>query len=187
MKYLIVGIGNIGEAYENTRHNIGFAVLDKIAEDNNLIFKQERYAYVCKYKFKSRNFVLAKPTTYVNLSGKAIKYWLTKEKIPIEKMMIILDDLSLPFGSIRIREKGGDAGHNGLIDIINVLGHNKFNRLRFGIGNEFDKGKQIEHVLGKWTASEKKALPERLDMMIEAIKSFGTIGIERTMNFYNGK
>ncbi len=187
MKYLIVGIGNIGEEYRNTRHNIGFQALDALAKASNLVFKDNRYGSVCEYKFKARKFILLKPSTYVNLSGKAVNYWLQKEKIPVENMLVIVDDLALPFSKIRIKTKGGDAGHNGLKNICEVLGHSKYNRLRFGIGDEFSKGNQVDYVLGKWSDEEKKVLSERFDLITEAIKSFGSIGIERTMNFYNNK
>lgn len=187
MKYLIVGLGNIGVRYENTRHNIGFKVLDAMAMASDIVFKPARYADIAEYKFKARNFVLVKPTTYMNLSGKAVNYWLKKEKLNIDRMLIIVDDVSLPFGTIRIRQKGSDAGHNGLADIHNTLGHSNYYRLRFGIGDDYAKGGQVNYVLGEWSAEQKKQLPERIDKMIEAIKSFGTVGIERTMNFYNGR
>ncbi len=187
MKYLIVGLGNIGEKYSHTRHNIGFQVIDNLADNNAGVFKQERYANIAIQKFKGRSLILCKPTTYMNLSGKAVNYWLQKEKVPIENLLIIVDDIALPFGTIRIKQKGSDAGHNGLIDIIDILGHNKFNRMRFGIGNNFSKGKQADYVLGEWSDEELKQLPERIDKMSEAVKSFVSIGIERTMNFFNGK
>lgn len=187
VKYLIVGLGNIGDKYSETRHNIGFKILDFIAEKNNLNFEQKRLAYIAESKFKGRKLIYCKPTTYMNLSGKAVNYWLQKEKIPMSNLLIIVDDLALTFGTIRIKKKGSDAGHNGLIDIIKSLGHQNFNRLRFGIGGEFSKGQQVDYVLGKWSAMEKEKLPERLEKMSEAIKSFISIGIDRTMNFYNGQ
>jgi len=187
VKYLIVGLGNIGDEYVNTRHNIGFQVIDNLVKEESLVFKSERYANVAQIKYKGRILVLVKPTTYMNLSGKAVNYWLQKENVPIENLLVIVDDLALPFGSIRIKKKGSDAGHNGLIDIIATLGHNEFNRMRFGIGNEFSKGGQIDFVLGKWSGEEKKILTERMDIMCEAVKSFTTIGIDRTMNYFNGK
>lgn len=187
MKYLIVGLGNIGSEYVNTRHNIGFQVLDALSKASNLVFKADRLAYVAEYSFKGRNLILIKPTTYMNLSGKAVNYWLQKEKIPIENLLVLVDDLALPFGTIRIKAKGSDGGHNGLSDIQNVLGHTNYARLRFGIGDNFSKGRQVDYVLGEWTSEEKKNLPERMDKMIEAVQSFVTIGLERTMNFYNGK
>jgi peptidyl-tRNA hydrolase, PTH1 family len=187
VKYLIIGLGNIGDEYAGTRHNIGFQVVERLATSETAIFKSDRYAFVTQIKYKGRILVLCKPTTYMNLSGKAVNYWLQKENVPIENLLIVVDDLALPYGSIRIKKKGSDAGHNGLIDIIQTLGHNEFNRMRFGIGNEFSKGSQIDYVLGEWTSDELKSLPERLDKMSEAIKSFVTIGIDRTMNYFNGK
>ncbi len=187
MKYLIVGLGNPDEKYAETRHNIGFKVIDAFAKDSNTIFEHKRYADVTKIKYKGRIFVLAKPMTYMNLSGKAVDYWMKKEKVSIEKTLIIVDDLALPFGTIRLKNKGGDAGHNGLKDIIATLGHSNFNRLRFGIGDSFSKGKQADFVLENWTNNEAKLLPERIDRIITAVKNFGTIGMDRTMNFFNKK
>jgi len=187
VKYLIVGLGNIGEKYTETRHNIGFQLLDFIAAKNDLSFEQKRLAYIAESRFKGRKLIYCKPTTYMNLSGKAINYWLQKEKVPISNLLVVVDDLALPFGSIRIKKKGSDAGHNGIIDIIESLGHQNFNRMRFGIGDEFSKGRQVDYVLGKWSAAEKEKLPERIEKMSEAVKSFVSIGIDRTMNFYNGK
>ena len=187
MKYLIVGLGNIGDKYQNTRHNIGFSILDALADKNKVEFKQDRLAFTAEWKFKGRKLILCKPTTYMNLSGKAVNYWLQKEKIPIENLLIIVDDLALPFGTIRIKKKGGDAGHNGLINIIETLGNQNFNRLRFGIGNDFSKGQQINHVLGEWDKEENEKLEERIKKVISSIKSFVTIGIDRTMNEFNGK
>ena len=187
MKYLIVGLGNPGEKYTDTRHNIGFKVLDAFVEASKLVFEHKRYADVAKVKFKGRIFVLIKPMTYMNLSGKAVDYWMKKEKVPFEKTLIIVDDLALPFGTIRLKDKGGDGGHNGLNNIISVLGHQNFNRLRFGIGDQFHKGRQVDYVLEDWNEDEIKLLPERIKKLIGAIKNFGTIGIERTMNFFNSK
>jgi PTH1 family peptidyl-tRNA hydrolase len=187
VKYLIVGLGNIGEEYSKTRHNVGFQLIDYLIKNSVLQFKVERYALVTQLKYKGRILVLCKPTTYMNLSGKAVNYWLQKENIPIENMLIVLDDIALPFGTIRIKKKGSDAGHNGLNDIIETLGHNEFNRLRFGIGNDFSKGGQVDFVLGEWDDLELKQLPERFDKMSDAIKNFVTIGIDRTMNYFNGK
>ena len=187
MKYLIIGLGNIGVEYSETRHNIGFKVLDALADASNLIFAPKRYGSVCEYKFKGRTFVLVKPSTYMNLSGKAVDYWMKTAKVPIERTMIIVDDLALPFGSIRIKKKGSDAGHNGLADIIKVLGTTQFIRMRFGIGDTFSKGTQVNYVLGEWDDEERKLLPERLDKMMDVIRSFSTIGIDRTMNLFNGK
>lgn len=185
MKYLIVGLGNIGDEYINTRHNIGFTILDALTEASSIAFKTERYGSVAQYKFKGRTFILLKPSTYMNLSGKAINYWLQREKIKVENMLVIVDDLALNFGTLRIKTKGSDGGHNGLANINQVLGTQKYARLRFGIGDEFSKGKQIDYVLGKWSLEEKTNLKPRVERVIEAIKSFGTIGIERTMNSFN--
>ncbi len=187
MKYLIVGLGNPGSEYIETRHNIGFKVVDYFANEKDAIFTHSRYADIVKVKHKGRIFVLAKPMTFMNLSGKAVDYWIKKEKIPIENVLIIVDDLAIPFGTIRLKNKGGDGGHNGLKDIIAVLGHQNFNRLRFGIGNSFSKGRQVDYVLDKWSETENKLLPERLKKMTGAIKNFGTIGMTRTMNYFNEK
>ena len=187
MKYLITGLGNIGGEYKNTRHNIGFKILDALADASNIFFKEERYGSIAKYKFKGRSFILLKPNTYVNLSGKALNYWMQKEKIAIDKVLILTDDLAIPFGQIKIKPKGGDAGHNGLKSIIEILGHQNFARLRFGIGNEFLKGQQVDYVLGKWDFEEEKTLPKEINTSIEIIKSFGTIGLGRTMNQFNTK
>ncbi len=187
MKYLIVGLGNIGSEYANTRHNIGFKLLDAIVEASNTVFKQDRLAYVAEIKVKGRTLVLIKPTTYMNLSGKAVNYWLQKEKIPVENLLVITDDIALPFGSIRIRQKGSDGGHNGLKDIIAVLGGDKFSRIRFGVGSDFGRGGQVDYVLGEWSKEEDQEMQALLDHCFEAVKGFATIGIERTMNFYNKK
>lgn len=187
MKYLIVGLGNIGAEYHNTRHNIGFTVLDTLAEASNIEFKSERYGAVTQYRFKGRIFVLLKPNTYMNLSGKAVNYWLQKEKISVENMMVIVDDLALPFGTLRLRGKGSDGGHNGLKNINQILGHQNYARLRFGIGDDFKRGQQVDYVLGKWTNEEKKDLIPFLDTSIDMIKGFATIGVQRTMTAFNTK
>ena len=187
MKYLIVGLGNPGEKYSGTRHNIGFKVLDAFAEASDAVFEHKRYADITKVKHKGRIFVLAKPMTFMNLSGKAVDYWIKKEKVSIENTLIIVDDLAIPFGTIRMKNKGGDGGHNGLNNIIAILGHQNFNRLRFGIGDSFSKGRQVDYVLDNWSENEVKLLPERLKKMTGAIKNFGTIGMNRTMNFFNKK
>ncbi len=187
MKFLIVGLGNFGDEYQNTRHNIGYAISDAISALNNITFQDKRYAFRGEYKYKGRTFVLIKPTTYVNLSGKAVNYWLQKEKIPVEKLLVLVDDISLPFGSLRLRPAGGDAGHNGLNNISTILGHSNYARLRFGIGSEFGKGTQVNYVLGKWTNEEEKQVAELVNKSVEIIQSFGTIGIKRTMNLYNRK
>lgn len=187
MKFLITGLGNIGEEYQNTRHNIGFRVLDVLAEASNTSFMSKRYGDIAVVKYKGRQFVLLKPATYVNLSGKAVNYWLQKEKLTIDRLFVVTDDLALPFGKIRIRAKGSDGGHNGLKNINEILGSNQYARLRFGIGDEFSKGHQVDYVLGKWTDEEEQVLKERTRITSEAIKSFGTIGIAQTMNRFNNK
>lgn len=194
MKYLIVGLGNPGKEYEQTRHNIGYMALDRFVESLNIDnkdkryeFSVERHAYMTEVKVKGRILILIKPTTFMNLSGKAVRYWLDKEKIPIENLLIIVDDLALPLGTIRLRMGGSDGGHNGLKDIIAALGHNKFNRLRFGIGNNFAKGRQIDFVLGKIEGEDWNVVDTKLDMCCDIIKSFATIGMDRTMNLFNGK
>ncbi|MCU4173630.1 aminoacyl-tRNA hydrolase [Carboxylicivirga sp. N1Y90] len=187
MKYLIVGLGNIGEEYAKTRHNVGFDVLDELAEQSKLEFKDQRYGAVCTYKFKSRQFILLKPNTYVNLSGRAINYWLQKEKIKISNLLVIVDDLALPFGTLRLKTKGGDAGHNGLKSIQETLNTGNYSRLRFGIGSDFSKGQQVDFVLGKWTAEEKPTLEARKQTSIDIIKAFGTIGASMAMNQFNNK
>ncbi|NCT18989.1 MAG: aminoacyl-tRNA hydrolase [Flavobacteriaceae bacterium CG_4_8_14_3_um_filter_34_10] len=186
-KYLIVGLGNIGPKYENTRHNIGFKVLDHFAYKENLVFTPGRLGDIATYKLKGRTFLFLKPSTYMNLSGKAVYYWLDKEKIPLENVLIITDDLNLPFGSIRVKTKGSDGGHNGLKDIQAHLGTTNYNRFRFGIDNEFSRKNQIDFVLGEWEPEEAKQLPERLDLSLEIIKSFVLAGITNTMNLFNGK
>ncbi len=187
VKYLIAGLGNIGAEYAGTRHNIGFTVLDALAEASNAVFTPSRYGSVAEVKFKGRTLVLLKPSTYMNLSGKAVSYWLQKDKIPLENLFVVVDDIALPFGTIRIRGRGSDGGHNGLKNINAVLGTDNYARLRFGIGGDFPKGFQVDYVLGEWTAEEKKDMPARLTAAGEAIKSFATIGLERTMNFHNKK
>lgn len=186
-KFLIVGLGNIGSEYENTRHNIGFKILDHLAKKEDLTFETQKLGALTNYKLKGRSFLLLKPSTYMNLSGKAIKYWLTKENIPLENLLVITDDLNLPFGSLRIKTKGSDGGHNGLKDTQLQLQTTKYNRFRFGISDEFSKGRQVDYVLGEWTSEENDKLPERLDKAIETIKSFGLSGINNTMNNFNGK
>ncbi len=186
-KFLIVGLGNIGEKYSHTRHNIGFKILDYFAEKEAIAFETKKLGDISTYKLKGRTFIFLKPNTYMNLSGKAILYWLTKEKIPLENLLIITDDLNLPFGSIRVKIKGSDGGHNGLKDTQDKLNTTKYNRFRFGISDAFGKGKQIDYVLGEWTAEENSKLEERLEKASEIIKSFGLAGINNTMNSFNGK
>ncbi len=185
MKYLIAGLGNIGKEYENTRHNIGFKILDALADASNISFKDKRYGFVSEYKFKARSFILLKPTTYMNLSGRAVNYWLQKEKINIQNLLVLVDDIALDYGVIRVRAKGGAGGHNGLISIQQTLGRNDYARLRFGVGDNFHPGFQSDYVLSGWATDEEKELSGKIDTCIEIIQSFGTIGIERTMNFFN--
>jgi PTH1 family peptidyl-tRNA hydrolase len=187
VKYLIAGLGNIGAEYKNTRHNIGFQILDALAGASNISFNDKRYGFVAEYKYKARTFILLKPTTYMNLSGRAVAYWLQKESIELSNLLVLVDDLALPFGTIRVRAKGGAGGHNGLENINQVLGRNDYARLRFGIGDNFHKGFQVDYVLGDWSREEEKELPAKIDTCIEIINSFGTIGTERTMNFFNKK
>jgi PTH1 family peptidyl-tRNA hydrolase len=194
-KYLIVGLGNIGEEYAFTRHNVGFLIADALAEScvkeeekkNIKLFSNDKLAMMNVSRFKGKPLVIIKPTTYMNLSGKAVNFWLQAEKIPVENMIIVTDDLALPFGILRIKKKGSDGGHNGLTDIIATLGTNEFPRLRFGIGSEFSKGKQVDYVLGNWSEEEQKVLKERIDKAIQMIKSFVSIGIDRTMSDFNNK
>mgnify|MGYP003306108449 CR=1 FL=1 len=187
MKYLIVGLGNIGDEYRDTRHNIGFKMLDAFAEASNIAFADKRYGFVAHYRVKNAEIVLLKPSTYMNLSGKAVKYWLQQEKIPIENLLVVLDEIALPLGALRMRKKGSDAGHNGLSNIIESLGTNVFSRLRFGIGNDFPYGKQIDYVLGEWKASDLDVINPRLDVAASFIKSFVTQGVDLTMNQMNNK
>lgn len=186
-KFLIVGLGNIGPKYENTRHNIGFKILDYLAEKEDLTFESNKLGDVTTYKLKGRTFLLLKPSTFMNLSGKAIRFWLEKEKIPLENLLVVTDDLNLDFGTFRIKTRGSDGGHNGLKDTQLVLNTTNYNRFRFGIGDTFSQGRQVDYVLGNWIEEEKKLLPERLEKAIEAIKSFGLAGITNTMNSFNGK
>ena len=187
MKYLIVGLGNIGEEYRNTRHNIGFMVLDALAKASNIVFKDGRYGATSTLSIKGRQMLLLKPSTYMNLSGNAVRYWIQQEKIPLENVLIIVDDLALPFGSLRLKGKGSDAGHNGLKHIAATLGTQNYARLRFGIGNDFPKGGQIDYVLGKFGEEDMKLMPERLETAGEIIKSFCLAGLNITMNQYNNK
>ena len=186
-KFLIVGLGTIGAEYVNTRHNIGFKIVDFFARKEGINFETVKLGALAECKFKGRTFLLLKPNTYMNLSGKAVQYWMDKEKIPLENILVITDDLNLSFGAIRIKPKGSDGGHNGLKNINLVLNTQNYTRFRFGISDEFKKGKQIDYVLGDWDDTEKAALPERLELASEIIKSFGTSGLEITMTTFNGK
>jgi len=187
MKYLIVGLGNIGSEYENTRHNIGFTVADALALSLKSTFTSGRYGALATAKYKGRTLLILKPSTYMNLSGKAVKYWLNKEGLEKENILIVYDDVALPLGTLRTRKQGSDGGHNGMNNIIFELLSDEFPRLRFGIGNDFPKGYQVEYVLGKWTKPEEKVLLPRIESAVEIIKSYTTIGIDRTMNEYNNK
>jgi PTH1 family peptidyl-tRNA hydrolase len=187
LKYLIVGLGNIGPEYQETRHNIGFKILDAFAGASNIIFEDKRYGWVSEYKFKGRQFILLKPSTYMNRSGLAVDYWLKKHKLYPENLLVFVDDLALPFGTVRIRPKGGDGGHNGLANINQVLGTPNYARVRFGIGNEFGTGQQVNYVLDEWSAEEKAQLTVKITPCIDIIKGFGTIGLELTMTQFNRK
>ena len=187
MKYLVVGLGNIGPEYADTRHNIGFDVLDAFVKASNAVFEDKRYGAVCELKLKGRTVVLLKPNTYMNLSGKAVSYWMQKENVSLENLLIVVDDLSLPFGSLRLKGKGSDAGHNGLKHIAATLGTQNYARLRFGIGNDFPRGGQVDYVLGHFTDEDWKIIPERLETAGEIVKSFCLAGIDITMNQYNKK
>lgn len=187
MKYLIVGLGNIGDEYRDTRHNIGFNVLDAFAKASNIVFKDGRYGATADLSLKGRQLVLLKPSTYMNLSGNAVRYWMQQEKVPLENVLIVVDDLALPFGTLRLKPKGSDAGHNGLKHIATTLGTENYARLRFGIGNNFPKGAQIDYVLGHFSEEEKQQMGERIDTACEIIKSFCLAGIAITMNQFNKK
>ncbi len=187
MKYLIVGLGNIGAEYENTRHNIGFKAVEAFAEASTVTFSTGRYGDIATAKHKGRTFVLLKPSTYMNLSGKAVRYWMDQEKIPIENVLIITDDIALPIGTIRLRGKGGAGGHNGLKSIEENLGTGNYARLRFGVGNDFSRGQQVNHVLGEWTEEEWKLIKEKLPTITNLIKDFGAMKIGLVMTNYNNK
>jgi len=186
-KYLIAGLGNIGAEYVNTRHNIGFKILDRLVQQEGLTYETAKLGALAQYKLKGRTLFLLKPNTYMNLSGKAVKYWLDKENIPLENLLVVTDDLNIPFGTIRFKAKGSDGGHNGLKSIQQVLGTADYARFRFGISDEFKKGQQVSYVLGEWGDDEKAKLPERLDQSVEAIKEFSLSGIANTMSTFNGK
>ena len=187
MRYLIVGLGNIGPEYAGTRHNIGFQMVDVFANSVGAEWEDKRYGFVAHCRVKNAEIVLLKPSTYMNLSGNAVRYWLGKENIPVENMLVLVDDLNLPFGTIRIRKQGSNGGHNGLGNIQSVLGTDAYARVRFGIGNDYTRGTQMNFVLGEWTDEEKAALPEKLEVMKEIIPSFCLQGIDRTMNQFNHK
>lgn len=187
MKYLIVGLGNIGSEYAGTRHNIGFMTLDAFAEASNVSFTTERYGDVARMRVKNAQLILLKPSTYMNLSGNAVRYWKEKEGIELENILVIVDDIALPFGTVRIKPRGSDAGHNGLKNIAAMLGTDAYPRLRFGIGNDFPRGCQIDYVLGHFTPEQSKLLPARIDVAVDAIKTFCLAGIQMAMNTYNNK
>ena len=185
MKYLIAGLGNIGEEYKHTRHNIGFDVAEAFVAKHGGVFRSDRLADVAECKWKGKVFVVIKPTTYMNLSGKAVKYWADKEKVPVENLLVIMDELALPLNVLRLRPGGSDAGHNGLKSIQELLGTNQSPRLRFGIGNNFPKGRQVDYVLGKWADKELPLVKQKIEKSVEIIEAIASIGIERTMNNYN--
>lgn len=187
MKYLIVGLGNPGFEYENTRHNIGFKILDSFCDMYNVTFSEDKYVSITHIKFKGRALNIIKPTTFMNLSGKAVNYWLQKLKIDIKNLLIITDDISLEFGRLRLRAKGSNGGHNGMKDIEEVLGSSKYARLRFGVGKNFNQGRQSDYVLSDWNKDEKDQLSERTEQCIKIIQSFTTLGISKTMSVFNGK
>jgi PTH1 family peptidyl-tRNA hydrolase len=184
-KFLLIGLGNIGDEYKNTRHNIGFQVLNGLSEKEKFSFETRKLGALGSFKIKGRSVLCLKPSTFMNLSGKSVKYWMEKEKIPLENILVITDDLNLPFGTLRLKTKGSDGGHNGLKDIQNSLQTVNYNRLRIGVGSEFSKGQQVDYVLGKWNDDEKQALSERLERVHELISSFVLAGLKITMNEYN--
>ena len=185
-KFLIVGLGNIGPEYEKTRHNIGFKVMDFLADQESYVFESQKLGSIGTFKHKGKSVLCLKPSTYMNLSGKAVKYWMDKEKIALENILVVTDDINLPFGSIRLKMKGSDGGHNGLKDIQNTLQTSKYNRFRFGVGSDFGKGKQVDYVLGEWSVEETKLLTERLHKSTDLIRAFIFSGTDNTMNQFNG-
>lgn len=187
MKYLIVGLGNIGDEYRGTRHNIGFRVVDALAQAQGATFQDKRYGFVCKTRVKNAELVLLKPSTYMNLSGNAVRYWLQQEKIPIENLLVIVDDLSLPVGAIRIKQNGSAAGHNGLKHIAQMLSTEGYNRLKFGIGNDFPRGGQVDFVLGRFSSEDNKVIDDKVAVACDAIKAFALSGMQFAMCHYNNK
>lgn len=187
MKFLIVGLGNIGAKYDNTRHNIGFEVVDELADSFGVEWKTDKLGDVTEFRHKGRTFILLKPSTYMNLSGKSVRYWMQHKKVAKENLLVILDDLHLPFGKLRMRGKGSDAGHNGLKDIDRMTQGNNYARLRFGIGNDFSKGRQADFVLGEWSSEEKEQLVPIKEQAAKAVLAFGTVGLSRAMNSFNTK
>lgn len=186
-KFLIAGLGNIGPKYAETRHNIGFKILDHLALEEDLSFADAKLGALATFRYKGRSVLCLKPSTYMNLSGKAVKYWLDKENIPLENLLVVTDDINLPFGTLRLKTKGSDGGHNGLKDIQEALRTTGYNRLRFGVGADFGQGKQIDYVLGEWNQEEVQALGERLKTASELLRSFVFAGVRNTMNQFNGK
>lgn len=187
MKFLLVGLGNPGEKYAETRHNIGFKVVEALVKELDGSFKIDKLADVAEVKYKGRHLICIKPSTYMNLSGKSVNYWLQQQKIQRENLVVITDDLALPFGKLRMKGKGSDGGHNGLKDIQATLNTVEYTRLRFGVGNEFNKGQQVDYVLGEWSALEKETLEDRISIAKEFLKSFATIGLQHTMSQWNNK
>ena len=187
MNYLVVGLGNIGAEYASTRHNMGFMVLDAWAQASNLVFESKRYGSIAECSFKGRKFILLKPSTYMNLSGNAVRYWMQKMNIPVENLIVICDDLNLPFGTIRMRKKGSDGGHNGLKNIQEMIGTQEYARIRIGIGNDFRQGEQVDFVLGEISAEQRNIIEETSGKIISGIKEFATAGADRAMNFLNTK
>lgn len=185
-KFLVVGLGNIGEKYDNTRHNIGFQILNTLADEEELSFEEARLGAIAPFKYKGKAVLCLKPSTFMNLSGKAVKYWMEKEGIAMENVLVITDDINLPFGTLRLKGKGSDGGHNGLKDIQQSLQTTKYHRFRFGVGSEFSKGRQVDYVLGKWNQEEERALEERLKRSTQLIRSFVFSGAKNTMNSFNG-
>lgn len=186
-KFLIVGLGNTGQEYKNTRHNIGFKILDALASERDVKFETLKLADVARFNFKGRTFIIIKPSTFMNLSGKAVNYWMQKEKIPSSNLLVVCDDINLTFGAIRLKAKGSDGGHNGLKSIQDTLQTSTYPRLRFGVGAEFSKGRQVDYVLGEWSSDEKESLSESIEKATLTIKSFGTAGLANTMNTFNNK
>lgn len=186
-KYLIVGLGNIGAKYDNTRHNIGFKIVDAVAKEQGATFETDKLGDIASFRFKGRTFILLKPSTYMNLSGKAVKYWMDKEKISVENTLIVTDDLNIDFGMIRLKGKGSAGGHNGLKDIQEKLNTTTYPRFRFGVGADYSKGRQVDFVLNEWSKEETSVLIERIPFSCNLITSFGTAGMANTMNAFNGK
>jgi len=187
MDYLVVGLGNPGKEYALTRHNVGFQIVESLAEQHHASFQSEKYAQIAQIHWRNRNIIAIKPTTYMNLSGKAVRYWMQKKKIAVENILVITDDIALPFGKLRLKGKGSDGGHNGLKDIQHVLTTQTYARLRFGVGNEFQKGRQVDFVLGEWTAQELSQLNERINTATKFIQSFVSVGLNQTMSDWNNK